>query len=240
MSLAGSTQAIQIALSQRALPATGIRWDGVAQDNFVSMENAIGSAFNDLIFGDSANNILEGGSGSDYLDGGAGSDTVSFAGSTQAIQVELGALGTTGHGYSWDGVAQDSFTGMENAMGSAFNDLIFGDSANNILEGGLGSDYLDGGAGSDTVSFAGSTQAIQVKLGALGTQAMAIPGMVWPRMVLRHGECIGSAFSDLIFGDGANNILEGGSGSDYLVGGSGSDTVSFAGSTQAIQVELGA
>ena len=34
---------------------------------------------------------------------------------------------------------------MENAMGSAFNDLIFGDSANNILEGGFGSDYLVGG-----------------------------------------------------------------------------------------------
>ena len=42
---------------------------------------------------------------------------------------------------------------MENATGSAFNDLIFGDSANNSLEGGFGNDYLDGGAGSDTFVF---------------------------------------------------------------------------------------
>ena len=78
---------------------------------------------------------------------------MSFAGSTQAIQVELGALGTTGHGYSWDGVAQDGFTGMENAIGSAFADYIVGDSAANSLEGGLGNDYLNGGLGNDTFVF---------------------------------------------------------------------------------------
>ena len=106
-----------------------------------------------MIFGDSAANILEGGLGNDSLNGGAGSDTLSFAGSAQSIQVDLGALGSPGRGYSWDGLAQDNFTGMENVVGSNFNDVIFGDSAANILEGGLGNDFLSGGGSGDRFVF---------------------------------------------------------------------------------------
>ena len=44
----------------------------------------------------------------------------------------------------------DSLSGVENLVGSAFNDQLTGDAAANILNGGAGNDTLSGGAGGDT------------------------------------------------------------------------------------------
>ena len=53
------------------------------------------------------------------IDGGLGSDTVSLAGSTVGMSVYLGGFGAAGSGYSWDGIAQDNLTSIENVTGSA-------------------------------------------------------------------------------------------------------------------------
>src|SRR5690606_11971582 len=56
----------------------------------------------------------------------------------------------------WEGRASndgfgsaDVLSGIENLIGSAFNDSLAGDAGNNRLEGGAGNDYLAGGAGDD-------------------------------------------------------------------------------------------
>ncbi|PQJ94843.1 hypothetical protein [Chromatium okenii] len=42
---------------------------------------------------------------------------------------------------------------VENAIGSAFDDIIIGDGNANVLTGGAGVDQLTGGAGGDTFVF---------------------------------------------------------------------------------------
>ena len=82
----------------------------------LNVENVIGSNFNDFITGDGLANVLEGGLGNDVIDGGLGSDTLSLAGSTVGMSVYLGGFGSAGSGYSWDGIAQDNLTSIENVI----------------------------------------------------------------------------------------------------------------------------
>ena len=94
----------------------------------------------------------------------------------------------TGSGAGGYGVAAvsgrafgDTLTGVENVVGTQYNDHLMGDAANNMLAGGagndtlaggLGRDALDGGTGMDTVDYssvqrpAGQTQGVRVNLQA--------------------------------------------------------------------------
>ena len=125
-----------------------ITWDGVANDTLSSIENAIGSSRNDTIYGDGGNNVLDGGNGgTDSINGGTGIDTVSYANSNTGVIIDLGGQIT------WDGVANDTLSSIENAIGSSRSDTIYGDAGNNVLDGGSGIDFLTGGSGDDTFVF---------------------------------------------------------------------------------------
>ncbi len=137
-----------------------------AGDALRSIENLIGSAHDDALQGAAGANrlvgaggddTLEGGDGADTLDGGAGSDTVSYRSSNAAVQVDLGT-GTVSGGHA----AGDTFSGIENLIGSAHDDALQGTAGANrlvgaggddTLEGGAGADTLDGGAGADTFVY---------------------------------------------------------------------------------------
>jgi len=118
-------------------------------DTLESIENVIGSAFDDVIKGDDFANVLDGAAGGDNLFGGAGTDTASYASaSLHGATVDLSA-GTA----SDDGTgAIDFLTEIENLMGSAFADSLTGDDLANALDGGAGNDTLQGGAGNDTLT----------------------------------------------------------------------------------------
>src|SRR5215207_9301443 len=175
----------------------------------VSIENAIGSAFNDTILGDDGPNILDGGSdGSDLIYGGGGQDTVSYASSSRAVLINLPGQITA------DGVNTDTLSSIEHATGSAFNDTIIGDDNANLLDGGSdGSDHIEGGGGSDTVGYASSTRAVLINLGA---QLTADGVNTDTLSSIEHA--IGSAFDDTILGDAGPNTLQGALGSDTLWG----------------------
>jgi serralysin len=221
--------------------ASKITWDGHVHDTLISIENAIGSSFDDSLVGDAGNNVLDGGAGgSDYIDGGAGSDTVSYASSLMGVMIDLGAQLT------WDGKDHDTLVSIENANGSSFDDQIIGDAGNNVLSGGFGNDildggpggadYIDGGAGSDTVSYSSSLRAIIIDLNA----QLTWDGKDHDTLVSIEN-AIGSSFNDQIIGDAGENVLDGGvGGADYINGGAGSDTVSYASSLRSVIIDLGA
>jgi len=55
-----------------------------------SLENVVGTAFNDEIHGDAGNNVLTGGAGSDLLDGRSGDDTLMGGAGSDTMDGYLG------------------------------------------------------------------------------------------------------------------------------------------------------
>jgi Ca2+-binding RTX toxin-like protein len=205
VSYAASSAAVNVNLA-----LTTAQSGGHAQgDVLTGIENLIGSKYNDTLTGNAtANNI----------NGGAGVDTVSYAASSAAVNVNL-ALTTVQSGGHAQG---DVLTGIENLIGSKYNDTLTGNAtANNI----------NGGAGVDTVSYAASSAAVNVNLALTTAQS----GGYAAGDVLRNIEnLMGSNFGDTLIGNtvanqlngyGGNDTLDGGAGNDYLAGGSGINVV---------------
>ncbi|MCD4531010.1 retention module-containing protein [Pseudomonas sp. C3-2018] len=100
---------------------------------------------NNALHGGAGNDLLYSGAGNDLLDGGTGTDTASYAHATAAVTVNLGLLAAQ----NTLGAGTDTLNGIENLVGSNFNDTLTGDAGNNRIDGGLGHDVLNGGGGDD-------------------------------------------------------------------------------------------
>ena len=144
-------------------------FDDAAGDTYSGIEGAIGGAggdhiygqfgsavdnqFNggagdDALYGFEGNDTLIGGAGADVLDGGAGTDTVSYAvGSGNAVTVNL----STGLG-SGNDAQGDTYTDIENVIGSNNDDVLTGDANANVINGGDGNDTIEGLGGGDTLT----------------------------------------------------------------------------------------
>jgi Ca2+-binding RTX toxin-like protein len=140
----------------------GVALVGSARDVLVSFENVIGSNFADLLIGTpganhitggAGNDTIEGGFGDDTLDGGDGINTVSFAGSSVAVTVDLETGIATGAG-------TDTLLRFRNIIGGSGADTLVGDDQANRLAGGAGVDQLTGRAGADTYVFANVAQFV--------------------------------------------------------------------------------
>ncbi len=193
-----------------------------AGDTLVSVENLLGSNFNDTLTGDAVSNSLVGGLGndtltggnaSDFLFGGSGSDTlVDGSSGPGALLDEDGFVGGSGiDAVSYDGAAAgvalsllagggatgvatgDRYSGIENVIGSSFADTLIGDNGVNVIWGGQGNDTLDGGLAGDS----------------------------------------------LFGGEGDDLLLDGtGAGADLFHGGAGDDTASYQGANAAVAASL--
>jgi len=142
---------------------------GGAENNLID-----GGAGADTIDGGTGNDTLIGGAGNDILTGGSGNDTVSYEYAFGAVRVDLAAGLATG------AAGRDTLSGFETVMGSAYGDMIIGDSSRNYLSGGAGddllatvsgarslkpgggSDTIDGGRGADTLQLGGARSDYQV------------------------------------------------------------------------------
>ncbi|AEV61535.1 retention module-containing protein [Pseudomonas ogarae] len=100
---------------------------------------------NNTLHGEAGDDLLYSGAGNDLLDGGTGNDTASYAHATTGVTVNLGLLAAQ----NTLGAGTDTLAGIENLMGSNFNDTLIGDGASNRINGGLGHDVLNGGGGDD-------------------------------------------------------------------------------------------
>jgi uncharacterized protein (TIGR01370 family) len=206
-----------------------------------------GNAGNDHLDGGADNDLLIGGLGADVLIGGSGTDMVSYEDNQGAVFVNL----TLGLGYG-NAAAGDTYSGIESARGSMFDDTIIGDGGANRLEGGdgndilrgaIGADALVGGNGLDTASYEDNQGAVFVNLltgqgfnnAAQGDSFDSIENLA------------GSIFADYFIGTNAANTLSGGDGNDTLlgalgadalIGGNGSDTASYEDNQGAVFVNL--
>ena len=99
-------------------------------DGGIGADQMWGGKGNDTLRGGADDDILIGGVGADALDGGAGNDTASYATSAAAVTVDLNA--GTGLGGDAQG---DTLSGIENLIGSAFNDTLTGNGLANRPRG---------------------------------------------------------------------------------------------------------
>lgn len=145
-------------------------------DTLISIENVVGSTGNDQIVGNddsntidgfSGNDIVEGRGGADTLSGGNGNDTfvatiddgddgifggdgvdtLDFSEVTAPVHVDL----TVGISLSSE-TGQDTFTDIENVIGSAGSDILVGNDTVNVIAGDDGADVINGGDGDDFLS----------------------------------------------------------------------------------------
>ncbi|WP_460416290.1 retention module-containing protein [Pseudomonas sp. microsymbiont 2] len=100
---------------------------------------------NNSLYGGEGDDLLIGGPGNDLLDGGAGNDTASYARAGSGVTVDLSHVGQQ----NTVGAGLDTLTGIENLVGSDYNDTLIGNDGDNVLNGGAGNDVLKGGAGND-------------------------------------------------------------------------------------------
>ena len=254
--------------------------DGLG-DTYISVENMIGSNFRDTLWGNGSNNVIRGGGGMDdlygfatstgeidflyggddidlllggmgldRLDGEAGEDTVSYLLSPTGLTISLRNPAAENTGWA----AGDTFTSIEDVIGSEFNDIIYGnnDPLINQLQGQGGNDTIFGGGAAYTVLIGGiGADALHGTPGGLYlidyetalsgvTADMANPtvntgdaaGDTYFELFGR--DLAGSPYNDVLYGDAGNNNIIGDpdqvaynfvNGVDQLFGRDGNDTL---------------
>ncbi len=205
----------------------------------------IGGAGNDALVGQGGKDMLQGGLGQDTLDGGdaedlltgdAGNDLV-YGGAAYDL-----IYGGDGNDKIYSGADQDeAYGGLGNDLivGDAGDDLLYGDDGNDTVKGGDGIDALFGGIGNDTLAGQAGGDALYGGAGIdTADYSSAAAGVTanLANAALNLGEAVGdifssienilgSAYSDILTGDGQSNTIFGGAGNDVLDGDSGADTL---------------
>jgi Ca2+-binding RTX toxin-like protein len=233
---------------------TGIATSGDDTDQISSIEQFIGSEFNDTIIGDSADNILEGGDGEDFIKGGAGNDelygddsagtiaagelnnTVDYSETTTGVNVNLDAGTATGAESG-----NDTLSNFASVWGGSGNDVLTGDEFDNTFRGGAGNDTIAGGDGIDIIDFGSATAGVSVNLnsstasdGQGGTDTVSeIEGVIGGS---GNDTLTGTILEDFLSGGAGNDAIDGLEGADTLNGGAGNDTVNGGAGSDTIEV----
>jgi len=100
-------------------------------------------------------------------------------------------------------------------------DVIHGGAGDDVIAGLKGGDTLDGGDGVDTLDYTLSLQGVNVDLAA----NTASGGDAQGDIISNFENVWGSAYNDVLIGNGDANLLDGGRGDDVLSGGAGDDTL---------------
>lgn len=110
-------------------------------------DKLLGGGANDTLLGGAGDDLLSGGPGADTLDGGPGTDTVTYAGDPLPVHVTFDGQPNDGEHGERDNVAAT----VETVIGGRGNDTLTGDANPHTLIGGLGDDTLTGGNSNDTL-----------------------------------------------------------------------------------------
>ncbi len=229
VSYATATTGVSASLADRIVPevtaSSGLQTsisapqDDATGDTFVNIQNLTGSDYDDTLTGDANSNVLSGGGGNDLLIGGGGGDsfdggdgvnTVSYQGSN-GVYVSLDPEGSES--------GTDTFTNIQNLIGSSNGDVLTGSSGDNVIEGGMGDDLMIGDGGNDTLSYEHSGSAVTVDL-----HGSASGGDAEGDSFQGFNNLIGSAYDDTLTASSSGSVLDGRSGADTMIGGAGDDT----------------
>jgi Ca2+-binding RTX toxin-like protein len=182
-------------------------------DIYDSIENLVGSNFDDVLGGTNGANSIFGLAGRDVITAQGGDDTVSGGTGDDTIRGQDG---------------NDTLNGDDDndtLFGNNDIDTLNGGAGNDILVGGLNADELNGGPGTDTASY---QEAISV--GGNGvTVFLTAPNFNSNEATGDSYNSIenltGSDFNDFLRGDDNGNTLTGGDGIDSLFGIGGNDVL---------------
>lgn len=202
------------------------------------------TVYSNKLYGEDGDDLLNAGKGTDLMSGGDGIDTVQFNAVASALNLATG-VGTAGD------AAGDTYSSIENVIGSSQNDTITGSDAanrlqgeagsdsldggegNDTLDGGTGNDTLKGGGGNDTVTYETSFAAVTVNL-----LTLAVAGAAAGDVLNSIENVFGGWGADSLTGNAAANVLRGGSGKDTMDGGAGKDTADYSNSFGSIELTL--
>jgi Ca2+-binding RTX toxin-like protein len=182
-----------------------------AGDKYIGIVNATGSNHNDTFVGNNQGNNFQ---------GGDGIDTVSYVNSASGVTVNLKDQWGSGGDAS-----SDSYSSIENAIGSAHNDTFIAS---------IDKNHFDGLGGINTLSYVGSNAGVTVNLAT----SEASGGHATGDTFVNIQNLTGSAHNDVLTGDDKNNVLMGGGGFDRFFGGDGFDTVSYQDSTTGVSIDV--
>ncbi|MEW6550984.1 MAG: hypothetical protein AB1389_02545 [Campylobacterota bacterium] len=219
-------------------------------DRLVSIENVIGSDYNDTFSGaDNTNNTFDGRSGSDIVDYSSYTSNAINAnldegwvigqGTDKLINIEaikgtdLLAFGDTIIGSASVDNTIYGMAGNDTLKGVGGANSLYGGSGNDLIHSGTGNDLIDGGTGTNTLSYEdviaigdATTTGVTVKLYDTNAQDTGKGGI----------DTI-SNIQNLI-GTSKNDTLSGNLGVNTINGLGGTDTVDYSYSLNAINANL--
>ncbi len=189
-------------------------------DTFISIENVIGTAFNDEITGNSEVNRLQGGAGDDRLTAVGGNDLLEGGDGNDTL------------------IASKDDQPGDRLFGGAGNDTLITQKGAALLDGGDGDDIfvvthapsmagvtaIDGGAGLDTLDMRSAIANLKIDLSLIGPQDVGGGHLI---DLTRIEAVVGGGGNDQIKGDAGDNWLQGGAGDDIIDGGAGFDFVRY-------------
>ncbi len=237
------TSAASVAVDLSAATASGFA-------SVAGVENVTGGAGSDQLTGDSNANTLSGGGGNDTLvatvdnvrdtmDGGGGTDTANYAAYAAALTVNLGGAVPIVVGGSGSTAANsDVLVTIESFTGGTGADTITGSGAANVLRGGAGVDILNGGGGNDQLFGDAGNDIINYVIGG-GADTVNGGADTDTLNITDNG---GNNTLDVLYNGTVITSVEGGTISNIEnvtanMGGA-ADTLSYAGSTAGVTVDL--
>ena len=200
-------------------------------DQMISVENLIGSDFNDDLRGTGGANLVGGGAGNDFIRGRGGNDTITGDSGNDTLLGQdgndtlVGGLGgdtmnggngtdTADYSAASAGLRVDMlYAGQSN--GEATGDQMIsienlaGSGFNDDLRGTNGANLIEAGAGDDFVRGRGGNDTVE-----------------------------GGAGNDTLLGQDGNDVLVGGLGGDTMNGGNGVDTADYSGASAGLRVDM--
>ncbi|WP_306260413.1 LysM peptidoglycan-binding domain-containing protein [Pararhizobium sp. IMCC21322] len=178
-------------------------------DRYFSIENLIGTDFDDEMVGNSSDNEIQGGAGDDSLDGRAGNDTLLGGAGADHLIGDAGDDRLTGgagadildggagddiaiYRASFESVSIDLESGLVSggdAAGDVLTDIesLEGSGFDDTLSGDGSDNSIAGGFGDDILAGRGGADALD---GGAGTDVAIYDGALSEYEVLRHGDII--------------------------------------------------
>ncbi|MDE1153299.1 MAG: type I secretion C-terminal target domain-containing protein [Micavibrio sp.] len=212
--------------------------------------NGTGTAFADVLIGNSGKNTLTGGDGNDIISsngggdlmiGGNGDDRYYVSATNDIVSEGSGVLAglhdivVSSATYTLSANVEDlqlTGTGNINGTGNALNNILVGNSGDNTLDGKAGDDSMAGGDGNDTY-YVDSVNDFVDEVELQGTQDLVISSVSYTlsstleNLTLSGTASLngtGNQFANIITGNSGVNILDGREGADTMIGGGGGDT----------------